>query len=185
MPAGATVGYGDLAYLTVYYHGFDGADATGHIVVAKELADEVLDIFADLYEIDYPVESVKLIDEFQNKQTSELDSLDRASMGNNNTSAFCYRLVSGSGNLSQHAFGRAIDLNPRINPYVTGNIVSPANAKKYADRSGNGLSDIEMRAMIHKGDAVYNIFVSRGWEWGGEIWYGEYDYQHFQKTNNR
>lgn len=181
MPAGATVSYDDLAYLTVYHMDFNGQEAVGHIVVAKELADEVLDIFMELYEIEYPIESVRLIDDFNNKQTAELNSLDRASMGNNNTSAFCYRVINGSGNMSQHAYGRAIDLNPKINPYVTGSVVSPKNAVKYADRNGVSFSEVETRAMIHKDDAVYKIFTSRGWKWGCEIWDGIYDYQHFQK----
>jgi len=97
-------------------------------VVAKALAEDVLDIFAELYAINYPIESIRLIDEFNDKQTDVLDSLDRASMGNNNTSAFCYRVVSGSSSISQHAYGRAIDLNPKINPYVSGGSVSPRNA---------------------------------------------------------
>lgn len=182
MPDGATVGFDDLAYLTIYFKNFNGEDETGHIVVAKELADEVLDIFEELYNIEYPIQSVRLIDEFNDKQTTELNSLDRASMGSNNTSAFCYRLISGSSTPSQHAYGRAIDLNPLINPYVTASgIVSPRNATAYADRSGGSLTDIERRAMIHKDDEVYSIFVSRGWQWGGEIWNGIYDYQHFQK----
>ena len=123
------------------------------------------------------------IDYFNDKQTEELDSLDRASMGNNNTSAFCYRVVNGTTRMSNHAYGRAIDINPKINPYVTvSGSVSPRNAVKYADRSGEALSDIERAALIRSGDRVYNIFISRGWEWGGEIWSDSYyDYQHFQK----
>jgi len=183
MPEGATVSYDDLRYLTIPHIGYDGESKVGHMVVAKELADEVLDIFAELYGIGYPIESMELIDEFNDKQTAELDSLDRASMGNNNTSAFCYRVVSGTQNISQHAYGRAIDLNPKTNPYVSRSGVSPRNAKKYADRDGTDFTDAEQQALIHSGDEAYSIFISYGWEWGGEIWAGSgiYDYQHFQK----
>ena len=181
MPEGATVKYEDLSYLTVYYIDFEGQHRAGNMVVANELAEEVLDIFADLYDIKYPIETIGLIDDYNDKQTDELDTLDRASMGNNNTSAFCYRAMNSAGTLSQHAFGRAVDLNPKINPYVSGSTVSPANAKQYADRSGDGLSEVEARAIIRKDDEVYKIFTSRGWKWGCEIWSGVNDYQHFQK----
>jgi hypothetical protein len=146
------------------------------------LAEEVLDIFKDLYDIDYPIQSVRLIDEFNDLQTDEFNELDKASMGYNNTSAFCYRAMNSSGTLSKHALGRAIDLNPLINPFVkSGGYFSPPNAGKYVNRKSTELSEIEDRAMIRKGDQVYNIFISRGWRWGCEIWSGTYDYQHFQK----
>lgn len=183
MPEGATVTYDDLSYLSIPYLDFNMELQIGHMVVDRELADEVLDIFQEILLSGYPIESMKLIDYFNDKQTEELDSLDRASMGNNNTSAFCYRVVNGTTRMSNHAYGRAIDINPKINPYVTvSGSVSPRNAVKYADRSGEALSDIERAALIRSGDRVYNIFISRGWEWGGEIWSDSYyDYQHFQK----
>ena len=78
--------------------------------------------------------------------------------------------------ISNHAYGRAIDINPKINPYCipAEGYVSPANAYPYADRTKN------FPGAIRHGDAVYTAFVSRGWEWGGD-WEGEKDYQHFQK----
>jgi len=183
MPANAKVKYDDLAYLTIYYIDFNDNHATGNIIVAKALAEEVLDIFEELYKIKYPIESVRIIDEFKDKQTKELDTLDNASMGHNNTSSFCYRQVVNGKSMSQHSYGRAIDLNPKINPYVVKRnlSVSPANAKKYIDRSGKGLTGIENRAMLHTNDDVYKIFTSRGWTWGGNAWNTIYDYQHFEK----
>lgn len=184
MPEDATVGYDDLSYLSIPYIDFDGKRQMGHMVVDKELADDVLDIFSELYEIGYPIERMDIIDNYNNRQTEELDSLDRASMGNNNTSAFCYRVVSGSDNLSNHAYGRAIDLNPKTNPYVsTDGSVSPRNAVKYADRSMENWSDIEKKAFIGPDTEVYRIFTEHGWEWGGEIWSYK-DYQHFQKPKD-
>ncbi|MDR1800809.1 MAG: hypothetical protein LBQ95_03090, partial [Lachnospiraceae bacterium] len=73
MPEGASVSYDDLSYLTVYYHDFEGEDAIGNIVVDADLAEEVLDIFKDLYDIDYPIQSVRLIDEFNDLQTDEFN----------------------------------------------------------------------------------------------------------------
>lgn len=174
------IGFDDLAYLTVPYWDFNDERQEGHMVVAAELADEVLDIFSELYDVKYPIERMELVDYFFDKQTETLNSPDRASMGNNNTSAFYYRVVSGTNTLSKHALGRAIDINTKVNPFVNGSHVSPANAYKYADRSQSGWTDVEKRAYIGKDTEIYRIFRKYGWVWGGEIWSYQ-DYQHFQK----
>ena len=183
------VGYDDLMYLSIPYYDFDGNVQMGHMVVAADVADDVLNIFSELFEITYPIERMELIDKYFDMQTEQLDSPDRSSMGRNNTSSFCYRVVSGSGNLSNHAYGRAIDLNPLTNPWEKNGNVSPRNAVKYASnraqtRAGTdftGWTDAEYHAFIGSDTDVYKIFRKYGWEWGGEIWGSEHDYQHFQK----
>ena len=174
------IGFDDLAYLTIPYWDFNDERQEGHMVVAAELVEEVLDIFSELYDIKYPIERMELVDYFFDKQTETLDSPDRASMGNNNTSSFYYRVVSGTTSLSKHALGRAIDLNTKVNPFVNGSYVSPANAYKYADRSREGWTEVEKRAFIGPDTEIYRIFRNHGWVWGGEIWSYQ-DYQHFQK----
>lgn len=176
MPEGAAVAYDDLSYLTIPHYDYSGAVTEGHMIVDAELADEVLDIFEELFLIRFQIEKMEIIDRFQPYINETFDNLDRASMSQNNTSAFCYRVVNGTSTLSYHARGRAIDINPKINPYCipeTG-YVSPANAYAYADRSQ------DWPGIIRRDDAVYHAFVSRGWEWGGD-WASEKDYQHFQK----
>ncbi len=176
MPEGATVGYEDLSYLTIPHYDYKGNVTEGHLIVAIELADEVLGIFERLYKIEFPIERMQPVDRFIEYIDETFDTLDRASMSQNNTSAFYYRTISGSNKMSQHAYGRAIDINPRTNPYVipANGYVSPANAYAYADRGQ------DIPGMIHHGDEVYQIFAEYGWEWGGD-WSGEKDYQHFQK----
>ena len=49
---------------------------------------------------------------------------DHRSMNADNTSAFNCRFVAGTSRWSQHAYGRAIDLNPIENPYVSGSATS-------------------------------------------------------------
>ena len=181
MPDGAKIGYEDLQLLTVPHRNFCGGVSMGRIIVARELTDEVLDIFAELHAMGYPIEKMELIDRYAGLITEELNSLDNASMGHNNSSAFCYRVVDGTDRLSMHALGRAIDLNPKINPWIRGELIEPHNAAKYADRSGEGLSDVERRAMIHSGDAVCSVFERYGWTWGGD-WVDSKDYQHFEKN---
>jgi len=176
MPEGASVTFDDLSYLTIPHYDYNGNVAEGHMVVAAELADEVLDIFEELYEIKFPIEKMELVDYYTDYIDETFNNLDRASMSQNNTSSFYYRVVNGTQNMSNHAYGRAIDINPKTNPYYipSSGYVSPANAYEYAPR------DQELPGIIRHGDPIYDIFISHGWEWGGD-WSGEKDYQHFQK----
>ncbi len=177
MPANATVSYDELSYLTIPHYDFDYNVTQGHLVVNSALADEVLDIFADLFDIKYPIERMELIDKY--------DADDYTSIDYNNTSAFNYRVsTDGTGRLSKHALGRAIDINPQINPYVnSGGRGSHSNASEYWSRDfSQWTSDIAKAAYIGPEAEIYKIFVDKyGWEWGGS-WSSYRDYQHFQKT---
>ena len=156
----------DLAYLQITYWGFDEKSHIGEMIVNKKVAEEVLDIFKEVYENKYPIEKIRLIDEYS--------ANDEESMQDNNTSAFCYRVVKNSKKLSKHSLGIAIDVNPLYNPYIDGKRLEPANAEIYKDRS------INVKGLIKKGDALYNAFIKRGWKWGGN-WKTKKDYQHFEK----
>ena len=96
-------------------------------------------------------------------------------MAADNTSAFNCRRVAGSTSWSEHAYGRAIDINPRENPSVENGRVYPRNGAAYADRSRHA------KGMIHAGDAVVRAFAAEGWGWGGS-WNSPKDYQHFSAT---
>ena len=104
---------------------------------------------------------------------------DEKSMAANNTSAFNYRVISGTTKLSNHSYGMALDINPRINPWVKGNKVSPANGKVYKQRKTSKCKGKYKRYMIHKNDTAYKIFKKYGFSWGGE-WRSSKDYQHFE-----
>lgn len=156
----------NLSYLKITYWGFDSKTHVGEMVVHKKLAQEVLAIFKEVYEKKYPIEKMKLVDDY--------GADDEKSMRDNNTSAFCYRVVANTNTLSNHSKGTAIDINPLYNPYVVGNYISPTTGKKYANRTLN------VKGMIQKGDALYNAFIKRGWTWGGS-WSSKKDYQHFEK----
>ena len=150
-----------LSLLNVTHYGFDG-----EMVVNSKLAGDVLEIFKELYEIKYPIEKIKLIDEYE--------ANDELSMSDNNTSCFCYRVVSGTKTLSNHALGTAIDINPLYNPYVANGKVSPASATLYVDRT------LDYNHKINKDSEIYKIFIKHGWSWGGD-WKNKKDYQHFEK----
>lgn len=157
----------DLSYLKITYWGFDEESHIGEMIVSKKVAGEVLDIFKEVYEKKYPIEKIKLIDEYK--------ADDEKSMEDNNSSAFCYRKIANTNKLSKHSLGTAIDINPFYNPYIVGKRISPVSASIYANRK------IVKKGTIAKGDALYNAFIKRGWTWGGE-WKEKKDYQHFEKS---
>ena len=148
----------------------------GEIIVNAAIADDVINVFKELYDAQYEIQSMQLVDDFW---TGDGDSSDSNSIDHNNTSAFCYRMVTGGGSLSNHAYGRAIDLNPQQNPYVWYDSNGQAkwsheNANSYIDRSCGDPH------VIVQGDTCYNIFTKYGFSWGGS-WGNPVDYQHFEK----
>lgn len=163
--------YEELRYLRVLYHDFDDGTRIGELIVNRTIAQDILDIFRELYEIDYPIGRMVLIDEY--------DADDERSMSDNNSSAFNYRYIAGTTRLSKHSLGFAIDINPRYNPYITTidgkQTILPENGTEYADRTK------DCPYYIRKGDPCYEAFISRGFTWGGD-WENSKDYQHFQKV---
>lgn len=170
------ISYSDLSYLSIPHYNFNYEVEVGHLVVNKAVAEEVLDIFAELYDVKYPIERMEIVDMY--------GADDYTSIDHNNTSAFNYReSTDGTGRLSKHALGRAIDINPQINPYVNSSgSGSHSNAAEYWSRNPeNWTSEIAKAAYIGPGTEIYRIFVEEhGWEWGG-AWSSYRDYQHFQK----
>lgn len=161
--SGCPVALSDLRYLTVTYRGFDATDHQGELVVANSVASDVVDIFGQLYAAGYPIESLRLVDDFGGS--------DDESMAANNSSAFNCRPITGGGGFSEHSFGTAIDLNPVQNPYLSGSLVLPEQGRPYVDRQS-------APGVIEPGDAVTTAFTGHGWTWGG-TWNGPIDYQHF------
>ncbi len=162
------ISYDDLRYIKLKYVDFQGNLHSGELIVNKKLADEVMEIFYELYKANYPLESVRLVDDFGEPGD------DNLSMAANNTSAFNYRRVTGSKTLSRHSYGAAIDINPKLNPYIDGDRIAPENGAEYADRSK------DFAGKIDHDDLCYKLFVDHGWTWGGD-WKGDKDYQHFSK----
>ncbi len=164
----------DLRYLHVLHKDINGDVHEGEIIVNVHIAEDVLEIFKQLYENDYPIEKIRLVDEY--------GADDDKSMEDNNSSGFNYRTVPGSTTMSKHSLGLAIDINTRYNPYVRykngQSIITPENGIEYADR------DAEFDYKIEKGDLCYNLFIEHGFEWGGE-WKNSKDYQHFDVPDKK
>ncbi len=165
-PEDCTVPRDSLRYLNVLYINFDDEEQVGELVCNEQIAEDLAEIFYDLYRERYPLESVRLIDDFGGD--------DDASMLANNTSCFNYRTVAGSSSLSNHAYGLAIDINPLYNPWVNHGKVSPPEAEPYADRSA------DFPHKITKEDFCCQCFVNHGFFWGGN--WNNPDYQHFQRN---
>jgi hypothetical protein len=165
---GCPVGPQQLRRVDVDYLGFDGQTHRGALIVHVDLVADVEAIFIDLRRLSYPIERMRTVDHYPNAD-------DELSMRDNNTSAFNCRIIPGTERWSEHAYGRAIDLNPLLNPYVgrTG-AFQPGNAGPYLDRSRRD------PALLHDGDPAVRAFTDRGWAWGG-YWRTVKDYQHFER----
>lgn len=164
---GCPVAPDGLRIITMSHWNYAGSVSTGKLVVAASLANQVVEIFRDLYDARFPIERMELVDNY--------DGDDDQSMAANNTSAFNCRLVTGGSSYSEHSYGRAIDINPVVNPYVKGSTVLPPAGSAYVDRS------FDAPGMIHANDEVVQAFAARGWIWGG-TWSSLKDYQHFSTT---
>ena len=164
--AGCPVPLSELSLVQLTHLGFDGTEKQGDLVVHRDIADEVVDIFAELLRGGCHVERVQLADLYAD---------DDASMAANNSSAYACRSVTGTSDTwSVHSYGRAIDLNPVQNPYVRGDTVLPPAGRDYVSRGRPA------RGLIRRGDACHRPFASRGWTWGGDF-RSLKDYQHFEK----
>lgn len=161
----------DLRYVKVLHYTQEGDIRLGEMICHKDISADLTDIFRHLYDARYPIASMLLVDEY--------GADDERSMTANNTTCFNYRTVANSRTLSNHSKGRAVDINPLYNPHVKrlrdGTLrVSPATARKYADRT---------KAFAYKIDTTdlcYKEFVKHGFRWGGQ-WRHSKDYQHFEK----
>lgn len=164
--------YDELRYVHVMHYNFEGIPVEGELICNEAIAQDLIEIFYELYRNEYQIEKMLLIDEYGGD--------DVKSMSDNNSSCFNYRTIEGSNTLSKHALGTAIDINPLYNPYVSyrndGSLhISPASSTDYVDRSSS------FPYKIDENDLCYKLFIEHGFIWGGN-WNNCKDYQHFQKN---
>lgn len=159
----------DLRYLHVLHVDAEGNTYEGEMVVNYHIAEDVLEILKELYEAGYPIERMRLVDEY--------GADDETSMRDNNSSSFNFRFISHTTRVSKHGLGLAVDINTLYNPYtkvVDGKrIVEPATGEPYLDR------DAEFPYKITEDDLCCRLFLEHGFEWGGH-WSDRKDYQHFE-----
>ena len=164
------IGRDELRHIRTLHWDYDNRIHIGEMICNEVIADRLVEIFRKLYEAKYPIQHMVLPDVY--------DADDETQMRANNSSCFCYRVVSGSKKLSKHARGLAVDINTFYNPYYKvrsdgTRYVQPSNAAKYCDRTKSFPYKIDHH------DLAYKLFKERGFEWGGD-WKSVKDYQHFE-----
>lgn len=150
------------------YYSFDGKVHQGQLVIDKDLVGDIKSVFKLALKERFPISSVIPISDFRFRKNGRWD--DDLSMIANNASAFNYREKTGGGSLSNHAYGRAVDINTVQNPYVKGKILLPPNGSYQPNAAGTFTKDA----------SLVKQFLALGWKWGGN-WTSPTDYQHFEK----
>ena len=153
----------NLTIIDVEYYSFDHRVHRGQVVIHKELAGDIKEIFKLIKEKKFPVKKVVPVNVYKWD--------DESSMKDNNSSAFNYRFISGTRTFSAHSLGRAIDINPFLNPEIKHGKTSPQGA----------VYNKSVHGTIIKESWLTHEFYKRGWRWGGD-WTTSKDYQHFEKT---
>ena len=164
----------DLRYLTLLHKDIKGNTHRGEMICNKYIANNLIGIFKKLYQENYPIEKIRLMDEY--------NADDETAMRDNNTSCFNFRFISHSTRISKHGLGLAVDINTLYNPYhkiVNGKeIIEPATGKEYLDRTKNFIYKIE------ENDICCKLFKENGFIWGGNCWENRQDFQHFEIPDN-
>ena len=125
----------------------DGTKTTGNISVHKSLASDVQDVFQKVQNAGFKIYEA---------------------------SGYSYRKMNngGSGKLSHHSYGVAIDINVNENYSHRGSVI-------YA---GSFWNPSKSEFSIPTNGALVSAFEAKGWKWGGK-WSGNYqDYMHFSYT---
>jgi hypothetical protein len=164
---GCPVPLRDLRLLRLSHHGFDGRTRSGRLIVHEDVAREVRDVFRRLYAARFPIRRLVPVDAYGGSDFRSIEA--------DNTSAFNCRYVEGTSRWSEHAYGRALDVNPIENPYVSGGRTSHRASVPYLDRSRR------RPGMAYEGGALVRAFDAIGWGWGGR-WTSVQDYQHFSAS---
>ena len=164
---GCPVSLRDLRLVTARHWGFDGQLRTGRVVVHRDVAADIVSVLRRLYDARFPIRRMVLVDRYGGSDFRSIEA--------DNTSAFNCRYVEGTTRWSEHAYGRAIDVNPIENPYVSSGRTSHRASEPYLDRTPC------RRGMACPGNALVRAFKAVGWGWGGD-WSGVKDYQHFSAS---
>jgi D-alanyl-D-alanine carboxypeptidase len=165
---GCPVALRDLRILRVSHWRFDGRLRTGRLVVHEAAARTLREVFRRLYAARFPIRKMVPVDAYGGSDYRSIEA--------DNTSAFNCRRATGSSSWSEHAYGRAIDVNPIENPYVENGRVYHVASRPYVARRP------VREGMAVEGGPLVQAFDAIGWGWGGR-WSGSVrDYQHFSAS---
>jgi hypothetical protein len=166
---GCPVWLSQLRVLGYRYVGFDGKTHLGQIVVNMAVAQPLSTVFAKLYRIRFPIRDGAFASTYGPHPDRSGDVT--ASFECRDAAASPCSSSATTHNWSMHAFGEAVDLDPRENPYVGCGMTRDKTALSYLKRSNHRPGMVT--------PAVREAFASIGWGWGGS-WFGSTkDYMHF------
>ncbi|HEY7707355.1 MAG TPA: M15 family metallopeptidase [Gaiellaceae bacterium] len=164
---GCPVGPAQLRAIRLRHWDFRGRSRVGILVVNAGVVRDVVTVFRRLYSARFPIRRMLGVEVYKGS--------DDRSMRADNTSGFNCRFVGGTSRWSEHAYGRAIDVNTVENPYVHGGLVEPPAGRAYLDRSRR------RPGMATSSSVLVRAFDAVGWGWGGR-WTSAKDYQHFSTS---
>jgi hypothetical protein len=173
---GCPVPLSDLRLLTVSHRDRHGHVQTGQLVVNERAAAPLSRVFRKLFRLHFPIRHMQLSDAYG-------PQADRPADDDVTASFECRQAVPspctggrGTGTWSMHAYGLAVDINPRENPYVGCGQSRDPKTRKYFDRSRH-------RPLMVTRNTV-RAFASVGWGWGGSWTGNTKDYMHFSSTGH-
>ena len=143
----------ELRSIRINFVDFEDRVRRGQLVVNADVANSVVRIFTKLFDARFPIRRMRPVEAF--------DGDTNASLRADNTSAFnCRRAdqINAPFKESPHANGRAVDINPRENPWMDlrCDCWFPT-ARFQARQPGPGV-------ILRKG-VVWRAFVAEGWIW--------------------
>lgn len=165
---GCPVGFAKLREVHVRHHTPTAEQASGVLIVHKNVAQEILGIFRKLFQAGFVIQEIR--------PAAYGAGDDDHLMATNTTSGFNCRRVTGGKGFSKHSYGRAIDINPLWNPYVKGKTVMPPKGEPYA----RNRRKLNPQGLMLPGSLPVKLFTQAGWSWGGN-WKSLKDFQHVEK----
>jgi len=150
---GCPVRRNDLRRVEIDYNTFDGDVRRGVLVVNRDIADSVARIFSRLFEIGFPIRRMRPAERYGGDAN--------ASLAVGNTSAYnCRRLdqINAPPLESPHANGRAIDVNPRLNPWVDLRCDCWFPSPRHRKRT-------PAPGKVIRGNEAWEAFIDEGWIW--------------------
>jgi hypothetical protein len=166
---GCPVWLSELRVLSYRYYGFDKATHIGQIVVNRKVAHPLAKVFGKLYRMRFPIRDGAFSSVYGPHPWKSGDVT--ASFECRNAGASPCSSSTTTHHWSNHAFGLAVDIDPRENPYVGCGMTRDKTALSYMNRSWHRPGMVT--------PAVRRAFASIGWGWGG-AWVGSTkDYMHF------
>jgi hypothetical protein len=154
-----------LELFDVIYISTDGKLHQGQMLTNKSIAQDVREVFEFMLEQGFVIERVIPIVRY--------NWCDALSMAANNSSSFNYRTIAGTNQLSLHATGVAIDINPFFNPVRW-------KTQNRPNEPEGAVHDPTVNGTLYPGHPVVEAFRRRGFRWG-HTFTRFYDDHHFEK----